>query len=207
MANASEVTASIVALNATVLSLQQRMAEASNVIAAQSAKVQQLEAQVASAPGASGFAPREPRKPYKTTIDLKVFLPDPFLAKGEGRWREWAEEFEDYIESIEPNLARLMRVAPDEEEPIPGSNLDIFERATLTDVWTLLSKMLKHPEARARQKSIKDRNVLEVWRILSRWFDPQSVGLAAASLSTSSIQRGPPTFENFQRSSTSERRG
>ena len=183
MANASEVTASIVALNATVLSLQQRMAEASNVIAAQSAKVQQLEAQVASAAGASGFAPREPREPYKRTIDLKVLLPDPFLAKDEGRWREWAEEFEDYIESIEPNLALLMRAAPDEEEPIPGSNLDVFERATLADVWTLLSKMLKHPEARARQKSIKDRNVLEVWRILSRWFDPQSVGLAAASLS------------------------
>ena len=81
MANASEVTASIVALNATVLSLQQRMAEASNVIAAQSAKVQQLEAQVASAAGASGFAPREPREPYKRTIDLKVLLPDPFLAK------------------------------------------------------------------------------------------------------------------------------
>jgi hypothetical protein len=183
MANPSEVTAPIVALNATVLSLQQRMAEASNVIAAPSAKVQQLEAQVATAAGASGFAPREPREPHKRTIDLKVLLPDPLLAKDEGRWREGAEESEDYIESIETNLARLMRIAPDEEEPIPGSNLDVFERATLTDVWTLLSKMLKHPEARARQKSIKDRNVLEVWRISSRWFDPQSVGFAAASLS------------------------
>ena len=102
------------------------MAEESNVIAAQSAKVLQLEAQVTSAAGASGFAPGGPREPYKSTIDLKVLLPDPFLAKDGGRWREWAEDFEDYIESIEPNLPRIMRIAPDEEELIPGSNLDII---------------------------------------------------------------------------------
>ena len=32
-------------------------------------------------------------------------------------------------------------------------------------------------------KHVPVKNVLESWRLLNRWFDPQSVGLAAASLS------------------------
>ena len=177
MASAQEITESLVALNATVQQLTSQIANANGVIQAQAVRIQTLE----GAQGAQGHDGE--RKPFKRMIDTKVLSPAPFTAKDEHRWREWSEEFEDYIESVDPHLAGLMRNAPDEENPIDNGNLELTERQTLTDVRALLTKMLKHPEAKARQKSVPDKNVLEVWRILGRWFDPQTVGSAAASLS------------------------
>ena len=47
----------------------------------------------------------------------------------------------------------------------------------------LPKQLLKNSEVKSRHKHNSDMNVLESWRLLIRWFDPQSVGLAAASLS------------------------
>ena len=159
MASQAEITQQIVALNATVGELQARAAEAKNIIEAQHTRIGTLEA---SAQGGGRGGGHE----YKRRVDLKVLAPEPFTAKDEHRWREWAEEFEDYVEGIDARLAGLMRSAPDEDSPIAIDNLDDIDRSTLTDIWALMTKMLKHSEAKLDRRRWSTRMS---WRCGGSW--------------------------------------
>ena len=148
-ASLDEITQQVINLNSVIKELQVGAAEAKRVIEAQHARINLLQQ-----PGGAGGQGREQgdHDRFQRRVDLKVLAPEPFTSKDEHRWREWAEEFEDYIEGIDSNLAAFMRSAPDEETPIDDSNLELVDKRNITDVWALLTKMLKHPEAKARQE-------------------------------------------------------
>ena len=123
-ASLDEITQQVINLNSVIKELQVGAAEAKRVIEAQHARINLLQQ-----PGGAGGQGREQgdHHRFQRRVDLKVLAPEPFTSKDEHRWREWAEEFEDYIEGIDSNLAAFMRSAPDEETPIDDSNLELVE--------------------------------------------------------------------------------
>ena len=110
-ASVADLTAQIVSLNSAVHDIQQRFEGANAVIAAQSQRIGQLEQRGTSA--GQSF----PREPLKRTVDLKSLTPEPFTSKDEGRWREWAEEFTEYIKGISEPLGMLLVASVDSEVP------------------------------------------------------------------------------------------
>ena len=110
MASNDELTNQVVALNAAITDINERFEGANRTIQGQFVRIAQLEAQVASGQ-VPGAAPQ--RQEYERRIDLKALTPENFTSKDEGRWRERAEEFVSYIESINELLALLMEQAVD----------------------------------------------------------------------------------------------
>ena len=117
MATAQELTDNLVALSTTVQTLTTQLAVANGLIQEQSVRINTLEGRN-GAQGAEGAG-----RPFERVFDMKNHGPDPFTAKDEHRWREWSEEMENYVESVDAHLAGLMRNAPDEDNPIDPSNL------------------------------------------------------------------------------------
>ena len=152
MASLQDLTDQIVALNAAVADINTRFAHANVVIAAQAQRIAQLEAKPSST-SPSAYNPDERR------IDHRSLVPETFLAKDEAKFREWSEEFIEYIEGVCEPLAAIMKASIDSEEPIPIMNLSGIKRQTLLDVYALMSKLLI-PRRKADTSMCRRRTLL-----------------------------------------------
>ena len=115
-------------------------------------------------------------------VSKKFFDPEPFTSKDV--WREWADEFIDFVaerpgvgESLAAGLEQArIRTIPYESLGDTGEQV-----AAAKALFRLLKKLIKHPQAKALLVHAPNKNVWEGWRLISQRFDPATDANNAAS--------------------------
>ena len=113
-------------------------------------------------------------------MDRKKLYPEAY--KKDDSWKEWAEEFVDYIEACNEGLAVELRRAayyPSEIEGIVGSD---EEKKLARQAYSALRRLMKDTEAKMIVKTTPDRNVYEAWRRLNFAFDPQTASVETSAM-------------------------
>ena len=178
MATAEQMQQQIVTLNASLIEMTGNLQIAQNGLREAQNSILGLEQKSAtgggSGSGAGGYVEN------RRIADNKMLMPEPFV-KAED-FRDWASEMLDYVERFSEDIAKAMKDAAQQATEIDDQALAIVPAADVRDVYAVLRKLLKHPEAKSKLLMTRNKNVAEVWRKLTRWFYPQSVGSAAASV-------------------------
>ena len=106
-------------------------------------------------------------------VDAKKFFA-PVELTTKSVFPEWAEDFIDFVESRDNDLAEKLRTAREQLFVIAslGDNPDTVERGQ--KMYRVLKRVVIHPEARALVVNAPDKNVWEAWRQLYNRFDPRN---------------------------------
>ena len=103
----------------------------------------------------------------------KFFEPSPFT-KGTGSWREWAEDFVDFIAMRDEELAEALNTSKESRIPIVSLGGNHRQIAKAKKLYRVVRKLTEHPDARAFVVHVADKNVFEAWRAIKAKFDPQN---------------------------------
>ena len=105
-------------------------------------------------------------------VDRKFFVARPF-AKGD-IFREWSDDFLDFVDSRKPIWGDLLRQARDQAAPIysKGDTPDVVGAGQ--KIYRVLKQIILHPEARPLIIHVADKNVWEGFRQLHARFDPRN---------------------------------
>ena len=106
-------------------------------------------------------------------LDLKKMFPSQFLK--EDGWREFADEFMDYLDEKDKSGAAVeaLKEAATAEGEV-GMPDDEDDARLMRSVFKLLKRVIKEPDAKMILRNIPDYNCLELWRQLMQRFDPQN---------------------------------
>ena len=158
MATMQQLADQIMALHGTVQSMEQLLGDARTRIA-------QLEQ--GHGDGGGGDRQRHEDK----LLDVKKLFPDKLLKPED--WKEWSEEFMDYIEEKdEATYESLQEAASARSEiALPDDEEDVKK---VRAVFKLLKRLLKENESKTIQRNIQSYNALELWRLLHQNFEPQN---------------------------------
>ena len=100
----------------------------------------------------------------------KFFEPSPFT-KNAGSWREWAEEFVDFIAMRDEELAEALNTPKESRIPIVSLGGNHRQVAKAKKLYCMVCKLDEHPAARALVVHAADKHVFEAWRALSAKFE------------------------------------
>ena len=106
-------------------------------------------------------------------LDLKKMFPQTFVK--EEQWRDFSEEFLDYIgekdksgvivDALKESATAVGEVRlPDDED----------DAARMRTLFILMKRIVKEPDARMIPRNTADYNSMELWRQLVQRFDPQN---------------------------------
>ena len=109
----------------------------------------------------------------KDLMSRKFFEPAPFN-KSSGSFRDWAEEFVDFIAMRDENLAAALDNARDSKSPVLRLGDNDKEIAQAKRMYRIVKKLMEHPDAIPIIKHVPGKNVWEAWRTLHSKFDPQN---------------------------------
>ena len=102
---------------------------------------------------------------------MKKLFPDKFVKPEE--WKEWSEEFMDYIEEKDKVTYESLQEAASarSEIALPDEDEDVDK---VRAVFKLLKRLLKENESKTIQRNVQHYNALELWRLLNQNFEPQN---------------------------------
>ena len=112
-------------------------------------------------------------------MDKTQMMPDKFEDKK--KWKDWAEDFVEYVEEIHPAVAVQLERAKNYQETIVPTYPTADDRKLAKAVYKLMKKYVREADGRRLVKSFKnDHNIYEVWRLL--WFQcrPEIAAAVAA---------------------------
>ena len=114
----------------------------------------------------------EPEEREEELVDRKFFTPEYFPQNG--IFRDWQQEFTDYIAGRDRRLGDLLESAAKQKEVIvtlgdDGSSIQRAEK-----LYRILKKLMVHTEARNIVNHVPNKNPWEAWRLLSARFDPKN---------------------------------
>ena len=115
----------------------------------------------------------------KGLVDKKFFLPEIFATQKQ-IFREWAEEFVDFIRSRDSRMADLLDESAHYKEVITNFGDDETKSRVM---YRVLKKLVTHADARHLIQHVTGGNVYEAWRQLHNKFDPQNDAAAARTVS------------------------
>ena len=89
-------------------------------------------------------------------------------------FREWSEEFFEYVEQCDEQLADMLNIARDSKEPITQQGRDEAVIAKSKVLYRTMKRYVICPDARSIVVHIKDKNPYEAWRLLFVKYDPRN---------------------------------
>ena len=161
-ASAQEMSDMVVTLIAQVKELQTRLGAAEVTLAARGDF------------GGGGGRDREDGD----LVKREFFLPEKFASQRQ-IFKEWAEEFMDFVKSRDSRLAELLDGSARWETPITNHGDDEKKSRVL---YRVLKKLVTHAEAKQLVVHATDGNVFEAWRQLHARYDPQNDASATRML-------------------------
>ena len=109
----------------------------------------------------------------KDLMSRKFFEPEPFT-KSSGAFRDWSEEFVDFIAMRDENLAAALDNTRNSKSPVLRLGDNDKEIAQAKRMYRIVKKLMEHPDAIPVIKHVPGKNVWEAWRTLHSKFDPQN---------------------------------
>ena len=131
-------------------------------------KVRGLEA----TPPAGQQMPSDRRDDRDELMDRKFFNPSSFASGSV--FREWKEEFEDFIAGRDPELAEKLERTEKAVEPIMSLGMNPKEVEVSKKLYRIFRKLIVEPEARSIVVHTPDKNPFEAWRLLTNKFNPKN---------------------------------
>ena len=86
-------------------------------------------------------------------------------------FREWPEEFFEYVEQCDEQLADMLNIARDSKEPITQQGRVEAVIAKSKVLYRTMKRYVIFPDARSIVVHIKDKNPYEAWRLLFVKYD------------------------------------
>ena len=105
-------------------------------------------------------------------FDKSNMIPDRLTQKSD--FKEWSEEYLEYIEFQSEKLAELLTIARDSESPILGMGPDDDTRLEAKALYKSLKRNVILSEAKSIILNVPDKNPFEAWRQLFGKFDPRN---------------------------------
>ena len=119
-------------------------------------------------------------------VDRKFFTPEALSTKD--IFREWAEDFTDYIASRDKELGTLLSAAKYLDVATHASHASAFgaiEDEKKANLYRVMKKLLHpHPEARVLVQYVPDKNPFEAWRQVHSKLDPMNDQAAGHAVRT-----------------------
>ena len=105
-------------------------------------------------------------------FDKQNMLPEKLVRQLD--FREWSEEYLEYIEFQSEHLAELLTVARDSDRVITGTGEDEDTKLKAKALYKSLKRNVVLPEAKAIVANVPDKNPFEAWRQLFGKYDPRN---------------------------------
>ena len=156
-------------MNSQLIVLQDRLKTAELTIASQEEDIRKLDQ------GSSRRGRRSDSDDENDGLAPKKFFEPPIMTKG-CTYREWAEEFTEYLEEKSADVVKLLKEAAASKTTI----VSLGETEAIAKKGHRLYRLLKRciskecKEARLLVKDIPGKNVWEAWRVMSGRFDPNN---------------------------------
>ena len=119
-------------------------------------------------------------------VDRKFFTPEALSTKD--IFREWAEDFTDYIASRDKELGTLLSAAKYLDVATHASHASAFgaiDEEKKANLYRVMKKLLHpHPEARVLVQYVPDKNPFEAWRQVHSKLDPMNDQAAGHAVRT-----------------------
>ena len=105
-------------------------------------------------------------------------------------WKEFAENFVEYLEEVEPNLAMQLQKAQRHPEAIDPTYPTPQDRSIAHFAHTLMKRFIREPDGRKLVRTMKtSKNPYETWRLL--WFHYQPMTHATEAAETRILLHPP----------------
>ena len=111
-------------------------------------------------PGARGFVDETRQK--GGIFDKQSMLPDKLMRQAD--FREWSEEYLEYIEMQNEHLAELLTLARDSDVPVLGMGNDEDTRLRAKALYKSLKRNIVLSDARSIVVNALNKNPFEAWR-------------------------------------------
>ena len=121
--------------------------------------------------GGQGQRRRQERR-EEELVDHKFFQPPVFTVKS--HFREWSEEFVDFIGMKSDELADCLKTSMESKVPLTSLGRNPLECMRAKKLYRILKKVVEHPEGKILVQHSPDKNVWEACRTLHTRFDPQN---------------------------------
>ena len=96
--------------------------------------------------------------------DKKTWEPDKLLKITD--FRDWSEDFYEYIDQCDEQLSDMLNVARDSQSPITSLGRDHETIAKAKVLYRTLKRYIVNPDAKSIVVHIQDKNPYEAWRLL-----------------------------------------
>ena len=107
--------------------------------------------------------------------DRELLRPDKLIRQAD--FKEWAEEYVEYVESQGKGgqrMAELLGLARESQVLITGKGETAHEISIATDLYKNMKKFVVLPEAKTIVVNAPDKNPFEAWRQLYAKYDPRN---------------------------------
>ena len=121
-------------------------------------------------PGARGFVDETRQK--GGISDKQNMLPDKLMRQAD--FREWSEEYLEYIEMQNEHLAELLTLARDSDVPVLGMGNDEDTRLRAKALYKSFKRNIVLSDARSIVVNALNKNPFEAWRQLFAKHDPRN---------------------------------
>ena len=153
-----------------VVDLGRQLATQTAALTAALARVDELERE-----GSRRGPSREARSPLEEKgglYDKTTTLPEKLTRVAD--FKDWSEDYREYIEGQDEELAELLDGARDSKVAITHMGATEAVRKQAKAVYRSLKRAMVHLDARALVVTVPDKNPFEAWRLLHAKYDPRN---------------------------------
>ena len=143
-----------------------QMVALTDMVATQTARIQALEASSGGQQGHGG------NNVKGSIFDNRTSEPEKLQRIVD--FKEFVEDYREYIEIQDSNLADLLDLARDSKIPILHAGIDPETQRKAKALYRSLKRCITHPEAKSIVQNVNDKNPFEAWRQLFMKFDPRN---------------------------------
>ena len=108
----------------------------------------------------------------RDTFDKKMFEPEKLEKLA--NFKEWAEDFIDYVDMCDESLGDLLRASRDAQQEVTRMGADDETIKKSRALYRILKRNVIQADARAIIAHVNDKNVYEAWRQLFVRYDPRN---------------------------------
>ena len=105
-------------------------------------------------------------------FDNRLLEPEKFHREVD--FKEWVEDFREYIEVQDENLAELLDFARDSKEAITHAGVDEERQRNAKVLYGSLKRSVTHTDARSLVVNVAGNHPFEAWRKLFMKYDPRN---------------------------------
>ena len=171
-------------------SAEQQLAQVMQQVAQMQDRLQNLEQQLGASQQANGQLQQQlqdlrnqgassgPREARGGLFDKKLY--EPGVLEDARDFKEWSDDFYDWVEMCDSDIPMLLLAATREKEQITalGGNADVVAKAK--PLFRMMKRFIKLKTARQTVSLAPGKNPYEAWRLLFAKFHPKNDATAGA---------------------------